>query len=134
MRLLLAWSAGLIVTSAFVVLMLVLPSYADDVQSSPERRKWFQNQQIPHSARERLRRDHGVNYASCCDAGDRFRTRFRVGSVGQDVWEYLDGDKGWKVVPPDIINDAPSIDEEPILFRRKSDGVPLCFFVGKGGS
>ncbi len=97
-------------------------------QSSPERQRWFRSQIMNDSAQKRL----NVPWKSCCDNGDVFRTRFRVGTVGEDVWEYLDGD-AWKVIPADIIKENPSLDTEPILFRSKRTGVEYCFFKPNGG-
>ena len=97
-------------------------------QSSPERQRWFRSQIMNETVQKRL----NVPWKSCCDNGDVFRTRFRVGTVGEDVWEYLDGDT-WKVIPPDIIKDNPSLDTEPILFRSKRTGVEYCFFKPNGG-
>jgi hypothetical protein len=97
-------------------------------QSPPERQEWFRSQIMNDTAQKRL----NVPWKSCCDNGDVFRTRFRVGKVGEDVWEYLDGET-WKVVPPDIIKDNPSLDSEPILFRSKRTGVEYCFFKPNGG-
>src|SRR5262245_35452895 len=84
-------------------------------------RELFRSRTIPPEARKRL----GVPYTSCCDHADVFRTRFRVGAAREDVWEFLDRDARWKVVPADIISEAPSPDGEPILFRRAQDGEPF---------
>jgi hypothetical protein len=97
-------------------------------QASPERQLWFRSQIMNETAQKRL----NVPWKSCCDNGDIFRTRFRVGTVGEDVWEYLDGE-AWKVIPSDIIKDNPSLDSEPILFRSKRTGVEYCFFKPNGG-
>jgi hypothetical protein len=97
-------------------------------QSSPERQRWFRSQIMNETAQKRL----NVPWKSCCDNGDVFRTRFRVGTVGEDVWEYLDGE-AWKVIPADIIKESPSLDAEPILFRSKRTGVEYCFFKPNGG-
>jgi hypothetical protein len=96
--------------------------------SDPVRKKWFESQQMNEAARRRL----DVPYKSCCDNGDVFRTRFRVGVSNEDQWEYLDG-ATWKVIPADIIKDDPSLDSEPILFRNRRDGRELCFFKPNGG-
>ena len=96
--------------------------------SDPARKKWFESQQMNEGARRRL----DVPYKSCCDNGDVFRTRFRVGVNNEDQWEYLDGGT-WRIIPSDIIKDEPSIDQEPILFRNRTDGRELCFFKPNGG-
>src|SRR5688572_10751993 len=41
---------------------------------------WYKSQQMNPEAQQRL----GVPYKSCCDAGDVFPTRFRVGEKHQD--------------------------------------------------
>lgn len=106
-------------------------AFADDrgTSSSPERREWFRSQKINPAARQRM----NVPFESCCDEGDRFKTRFRVGHAGQDQWEYLDSDGKWKVIPPDIISDKPGFEGEAILFKRQLDGAPLCFYPPTGG-
>ena len=62
-----------------------------------------------------------VPFKSCCDNGDVFKTRFRVGTQNEDQWEYLDGET-WKVIPADIISNEPSLD---ILFKNRADGKEL---------
>ena len=101
------------------------PEYA---QASPERQQWFQSQRINPEAQKRL----NVPYKSCCDNGDVFKTRFRVGNNGGDQWEYLDGET-WKVIPADIIHDEPSLDNTPVLFKHRATGQELCFFKPQGG-
>ena len=101
------------------------PEYA---QASPERQQWFQSQQINPNAQKRL----GVAFKSCCDNGDVFKTRFRVSNNGGDRWEYLDGET-WKVIPADIIHEEPSLDNSPVLFRHRLNGMELCFFKPQGG-
>jgi hypothetical protein len=101
------------------------PEYA---QASPERQQWFQSQRINPNAQKRL----GVTFKSCCDNGDVFKTRFRVGNNGGDQWEYLDGET-WKVIPADIIHEEPSLDNTPVLFKHRLTGMELCFFKPQGG-
>ena len=80
------------------------------------------------AARERL----GVPWKSCCDNGDVFKTRFRVGEDRSDQWQYLkDGE--WRIIPPDIIKEGDTPDHTPVLFINKNTGVELCFFVPLGG-
>ena len=98
-------------------------------QASPERQRWFRSQTMTEAAQKRL----NVPWKSCCDNGDVFRTRFRVGQAGEDVWEYEIVPGVWKVIPPDIIKDNPSLDSEPILFRSRNTGVEYCFFKPNGG-
>lgn len=85
---------------------------------------WYKQQTINPAAKQRM----GIAYNSCCDYGDVYKTRFRKNGR----WEYLDGDV-WKVIPEDIIKDAPTPDSEPTLFRNRHDGKELCFFLGQGG-
>jgi hypothetical protein len=59
------------------------------------------------AARERM----GVPYKSCCDAGDVYKTRFRIAADNSDQWQYFKDGK-WKVIPPDV---------------------ELCFFLPLGG-
>lgn len=90
---------------------------------------WYRSQTMNESARKRL----GVTYKSCCDAGDHYRTRFRVAGDNSDQWLYLAKDGQWKVVPPDIIKQQDTPEDQPVLFINQRTGVELCFFVPKGG-
>ena len=90
---------------------------------------WYKSQTMNESARKRL----GVTYKSCCDAGDHYRTRFRVGGDNSDQWLYLAKDGQWKVVPPDIIKQQDTPENQPVLFINQHTGVELCFFVPEGG-
>ena len=78
--------------SAFVLLLVVTPASSEwkpeYAQANPERQQWFQSQRINPDAQKRL----NVPFKSCCDNGDVFKTRFRVGTANEDQWEYLDGD------------------------------------------
>jgi hypothetical protein len=116
-----------------LVLLCSVSAYARDdgrySNSDSARREWFTRQTINERARQRLK----LPYKSCCDNGDVFKTHFRVGGDGEDVWEYLDSDNVWKVIPSDIIHDDPAIDREPILFKAVGSGVPICFFKPNGG-
>jgi hypothetical protein len=89
---------------------------------------WFNSQTMNDAARQRL----NVPYKSCCDAGDHFKTRFRVAYDNSDQWEYFtDGE--WKIVPPDIVKDEDTPENQPVLFINRHTGVELCFFVPRGG-
>jgi hypothetical protein len=118
--------------SAVALLLVITPASSEwkpeYAQSSPQRQQWFQSQRINPEALKRL----NVPFKSCCDNGDVFKTRFRVGTVGQDQWEYLDGET-WKVIPADIIHDEPSLDNTPVLFKHRVNGQELCFFKPQGG-
>jgi hypothetical protein len=118
--------------SAIALLLFMTPASSEwkpeYAQASPERQQWFQSQRINPEALKRL----NVPFKSCCDNGDVFKTRFRVGTVGQDQWEYLDGET-WKVIPADIIHDEPSLDNTPVLFKHRVNGQELCFFKPQGG-
>jgi hypothetical protein len=90
--------------------------------------EWFNKQEMNPATRERL----GVPWKSCCDNGDVFKTRFRVGGDRSDQWQYLkDGE--WKIIPPDIIKESDTPDHTPVLFIHKHTGEELCFFVPQGG-
>src|SRR6267142_2829136 len=90
--------------------------------------EWFNAQGMNPAARQRL----GVPWKSCCDNGDVFKTRFRVGDDRSDLWQYLkDGE--WKTIPPDIIKEDDTPDHTPVLFINKYTGMELCFFVPQGG-
>src|SRR5258708_35166988 len=82
--------------SALGLLLIVSPASSEwkpeYAQASPERQRWFQSQQINPGAQKRL----NVPFKSCCDNGDVFKTRFRVGTAGEDQWEYQDGEN-WKI-------------------------------------
>ena len=91
--------------------------------------EWYNQQEINPAARQRL----DIAYKSCCDSGDVYKTRFRVGADNSDQWQYLKEGQ-WKVIPPDIIKEEDTPDREPVLFINKYDGRELCFFVPKGGT
>jgi hypothetical protein len=102
--------------------------------ADPDRKRWFESQMMNDATRQRL----GVHYRSCCDAGDvvknlRWRLMDDGTKYGSERWQYLDNGT-WKTIHPDIIQNTPSIDEEPILFRNKNDGRELCFLPPKGGT
>lgn len=102
--------------------------------ADPERKRWFESQTMTEATRQRL----GVQYKSCCDAGDVVKNlRWRViedgSKFGVERWQYLDNGS-WKTIHPDIVQTTPSIDDEPILFKNKHDGRELCFFPPKGGT
>ena len=94
------------------------------------RMDWYKSQTMNESARKRL----GVTYRSCCDAGDHYRTRFRVAGDNSDQWLYLAKDGQWKVVPPDIIKQQDTPENQPVLFINQRTGVELCFLSPKAGS
>jgi hypothetical protein len=89
------------------------PEYA---QNSPEVREWYNNQLLNEATRQRLQ----VDWHSCCNHGDLFRTKFKVGGDGGDEWWYLK-DNTWKKIPNDIVHwgeHAP--DGRPTLFIYQS--------------
>jgi hypothetical protein len=107
---------------------------AQRVEAQDARKQWFESQTLNEATRQRL----GVQYKSCCDGGDVYRTQFRVvddgTKHGAETWFYQHKQTGeWRPIHPDIIKDEASIDEEPILFINKYDGKELCFFPPKGG-
>src|SRR3954469_5444582 len=93
--------------AALALLLVVSPASSEwkpeYAQASPERQHWFQSQRLNPEALKRL----NVPFKSCCDNGDVYKTLFRVIIVGEDQWEYLDGEN-WKIIPADIINNEPS--------------------------
>ena len=108
--------------------ILLLSFRADAHDPSMAHHEWFNAQEMTPAARERL----GVPWKSCCDNGDVFKTRFRVGEDRSDQWQYLkDGE--WKTIPPDIIKEGDTPDHTPVLFINKYTGMELCFFVPQGG-
>lgn len=105
---------------------------ADEPDPQTNRAEWYKKQKLNEETRKRL----GISWTSCCDAGDRYRTRFRIvddGSKhGADAYEY-EKDGVWKPIHPDIIRRKPTPDDEPILFIDKQTGNEVCFVIGKGG-
>lgn len=114
---------------AMLLLVVAFPMGAMAHDPSHPHSSWYNNQTMNEAARKRL----GVEYKSCCDAGDHFRTRFRVAADNSDQWQYFAKDGTWKIVPPDIIQEGPTPEDQPVLFINKYDGRELCFFVPKGG-
>src|SRR5258708_5790723 len=89
-------------------ILLVLSFRADAHDPSMAHHEWFNAQEMNPAARARL----GVPWKSCCDNGDVFKTRFRVGDDRSDQWQYLkDGE--WKTIPPDIIKEGDTPDHTP---------------------
>jgi len=115
------------VLSTFGILLL-LSFRADAHDPSMAHHEWYNKQVMSPAAQLRL----GVPWKSCCDNGDVFKTRFRVGEDRSDQWQYLK-DGQWRIVPPDIIKEEDTPDHLPVLFINKSTGDELCFFVPKGG-
>src|SRR5436190_15267841 len=93
------------VLSTFGILLL-LSFRADAHDPSMAHHEWYNKQVMSPAAQLRL----GVPWKSCCDNGDVFKTRFRVGEDRSDQWQYLK-DGQWRIVPPDIIKeeDTPAI-------------------------
>jgi hypothetical protein len=109
-------------------LLLLLSFRADAHDPSMAHHEWFNKQEMNPAAQLRL----GLSYKSCCDNGDVFKTRFRVGDDRSDQWQYFK-DGQWKLVPPDIIKEEDTPDHLPVLFINRHTGQELCFFVPKGG-
>ncbi len=115
-----------VLTTFGILFLLSVRAVAHD--ASMPHHEWFNKQEMNPTAQHRL----GLPYKSCCDNGDVFKTRFRVGEDRSDQWQYLkDGE--WKAIPPDIIKEEDTPDHTPVLFINKSTGVELCFFVPQGG-
>jgi hypothetical protein len=108
--------------------LLLLGFRADAHDPSMPHHEWFNKQEMNPTVQRRL----GLPYKSCCNNGDVFKTRFRVGADRSDQWQYLkDGE--WKTIPPDVIKEEDTPDRTPVLFINKTTGVELCFFVPQGG-
>jgi hypothetical protein len=108
--------------------LLLLSVRADAHDPSMPHHEWFNKQEMNPAVQRRL----GLSYKSCCNNGDVFKTRFRVGEDRSDQWQYLkDGE--WKIIPPDIIKESDTPDRTPVLFINRSTGQELCFFVPQGG-
>jgi hypothetical protein len=118
-----------IVRFALLTLFLCLPLSVLAHGPSMPHHDWYNKQQMNEAARKRL----GVVFKSCCDAGDHYKTRFRVADDNSDQWQYLAKNGQWKIVPPDIIKEEETPENQPVLFINKHDGMELCFFVPKGG-
>jgi hypothetical protein len=115
------------VLTTFGILFL-LSVRADAHDPSMPHHEWFNKQEMNPAVQRRL----GLPYKSCCNNGDVFKTRFRVGEDRSDQWQYLkDGE--WKIIPPDIIKEGDTPDHTPVLFINRSTGQELCFFVPQGG-
>jgi hypothetical protein len=109
-------------------LLVLFSTRVDAHDPSTPHHEWFSKQEMNPAARRRL----GVPWKSCCDNGDVFKTRFRVGEDRSDQWQYLkDGE--WKIIPPDVIKEEDTPDHLPVLFINRHTGVELCFFVPRGG-
>jgi hypothetical protein len=109
-------------------ILLLMSFRADAHDPSMANHEWFNKQEMNPAAQQRL----GVPWKSCCDNGDVFKTRFRVGEDRSDQWQYLK-DGQWKSIPPDIIKEEDTPDHLPVLFINRHTGMELCFFVPKGG-
>jgi len=108
--------------------LLLLSFRAEAHDPSTSHHEWFKAQEMNPAAQQRL----GVPWKSCCDNGDVFKTRFRVGDDRSDQWQYLK-DGQWELVPPDIIKEEDTPDHLPVLFINRNTGDELCFFVPRGG-
>ena len=67
------------VLSTFGILLLV-SFRADAHDPSMPHHEWFNKQEMNPAAQHRL----GLPYKSCCDNGDVFKTRFKVGEDRSD--------------------------------------------------
>src|ERR1041384_7995121 len=115
------------VLTTFGILFL-LSVRADAHDPSMPHHEWFNKQEMNPAAQRRL----GLSYKSCCNNGDVFKTRFRVGEDRSDQWQYLkDGE--WKVIPPDIIKEEDTPDRTPVLFITGPRGFNCVFAAPRGG-
>jgi hypothetical protein len=117
-----------VVRFAMLCVFLCSPGPLPAHDASMPHHEWYNKQEINPAARERI----GVPWKSCCNNGDVFKTRFRVGADRSDQWEYLK-DGVWKVIPPDIIKNDDTPDREPVLFINRTNGMELCFILPHGG-
>ena len=109
-------------------ILLLLSFRADAHDPSMAHHEWLNKQEINPAAQLRL----GVPWKSCCDNGDVFKTRFRVGEDRSDQWQYLK-DGRWKIVPPDIIRRKIRRTTCPCcssIRTRGTSSVSLCRRVG----
>jgi hypothetical protein len=120
--------ANALMRLSLLLVFLCVPLGAQGHDERMPHHEWFNKQEMNPAVRKRL----GLFYKSCCDNGDVFQTRFRVGEDHSDQWQYLK-DGQWKLIPPDIIKDEDTPDHLPVLFINKQTGVELCFFVPRGG-
>lgn len=95
--------------------------------------QWFKSQRMNPETKKRL----GVDYQSCCDAGDHFPTRFRLVEdgtrYGAETYEYMWRDGTWKRVPQDIIQRKKTPDGRPVLFLNKITGQEYCLIIDEEG-
>src|SRR5882757_8556152 len=98
--------------------LLLVSFRADAHDPSMAHHEWYNKQEMSPAAQLRL----GVPYKSCCDNGDVYKTRFRVGEDRSDQWQYLK-DGQWRIVPPDIIKEEDTPDHLPALFINRSTGM-----------
>ena len=120
--------ANALMRLSLLLVFLCVPLGAQGHDERMPHHEWFNKQEMTPAVRKRL----GLFYKSCCDNGDVFQTRFRVGEDHSDQWQYLK-DGQWKLIPPDVIKDEDTPDHLPVLFINKQTGVELCFFVPRGG-
>lgn len=122
---------GALLGGLLVFLVAVLPVLSHEAHDP--HLQWYKSQEMNESARQRLQ----TQFKSCCDAGDHFRTRFRLlndgSKYGAETYEYLSGLGKWTVVPPDIIKRAKTPDGKPVLFIHRSSGKELCFIIDDEG-
>jgi hypothetical protein len=90
-------------------------------------RDWYAQAELTPAAQQRF------HFTSCCAHADVVRTKFRVGTAGEDAWEWLDGST-WRAVPADIIHwNEHAPDGQPTLFVLPGTSSPTCFYPPDGG-
>jgi len=103
-------------------------------ESHEKHADWYKSQRMNPETKQRL----GVNYQSCCDAGDHYDTRFRIvedgTKYGAETYEYLLPNGTWKRVPTDIIQRKKTPDGRPVLFMNKITGQEYCLILDEGGT
>ncbi len=91
-------------------------------------KEWMKLARTTPEARKRL----GNQFRSCCDHGDRVKTKFRIdASTGADTWQYLDpATRDWIDIPADVIHNGDDDPEVPPMPKALS--VEGVLFVYKG--
>jgi hypothetical protein len=109
------------VLSTFGILLL-LSFRADAHDPSMAHHEWYNKQVMSPATQLRL----GVPWKSCCDNGDVFKTRFRVGEDRSDQWQYLkDGE--WTVCPRSSSIRAQGMSSASLCRRVACDALEALF-------
>lgn len=119
----------------FAVSIFLLSLFAAAAVPGPN---WYERQTLTPQTQKRLH----VQWKSCCEHGDVFRTRFRIkedgSKYGVEAYQYWK-DGRWNDIPPDIVQHEPTPNHEPILFLYPYHndvmpfGTPVCFKIDEPG-